>query len=210
MKLVIRSLRAAIRSPFVNSRRSLTTSTSHIQTSNDANEDEIVKIFDSSDYWNKFNQQQSSDKTASNQTASIFDSLNFNSSRQKSVGLFCNPYLTSPKGLKRFAEESLDRARALTNHMIEDQSEKSMKSYITELDRLSDMLCRVIDLCEFVRAAHPNSSFVKAAEQCHAQLFEHMNVLNTSKPLFVKLQKVLYDGKLGIRKTLSQEEISVG
>lgn len=30
MKLVIRSLRAAIRSPFVNSRRSLTTSTSHI------------------------------------------------------------------------------------------------------------------------------------------------------------------------------------
>ena len=210
MKLVIRSLRAAIRSPFVNSRRSLTTSTSHIQTSSDANEDEIVKIFDSSDYWNKFNQQQSSDKTASNQTASIFDSLNFNSSRQKSVGLFSNPYLTSPKGLKRFAEESLDRARALTNHMIEDQSEKSMKSYIKELDRLSDMLCRVIDLCEFVRAAHPNSSFVKAAEQCHAQLFEHMNVLNTSKPLFVKLQKVLYDGKLGIRKTLSQEEISVG
>lgn len=126
------------------------------------------------------------------------------------VGLFANPYLTSPNGLKEFANETLEKARALTRHMIEDQSFSAMKDYIKELDRLSDMLCRVIDLCEFVRVAHPNSSFVKAAEECHYALFEHMNVLNTSKPLFEKLGKVLYDDQLGINKQLSKEEISVG
>lgn len=176
----------------------------------ESNDELITKIFDSQDYWLNFN--VSDDKKSSNLPSnSIFNSLSFNSiSNKNSIGLFCNPYLINPKGLKKFADESLDRARALTNHMIKDQSIESMKSYIKELDRLSDMLCRVIDLCEFIRAAHPNSSFIKVAEQCHAKLFEHMNILNTSKPLFLKLQKVLYDEKLGIRKLLSKEEIAVG
>lgn len=174
----------------------------------------IEKLFDSKNYWENFNisedQKSSNLPPPSSSSSSMFANLNFNTLNKNSVGLFCNPYLKTPKGLKKFAEESLDRARALTNHMIEDQSEESLKSYIKELDRLSDMLCRVIDLCEFVRAAHPNSSFVKTAEECHAQLFEHMNILNTSKPLFDKLQKVLYDKNLNIRKSLTKEEISVG
>lgn len=224
MRIFTPIFRAGVRRPYLITVRSISTSNSSTKPSKttsqiselsidatDKNEDIITKIFDSNEYWNKFNQHSSTtNECTSGSTPSLFKSLNFHSSKQKSVGLFCNPYLTSPKGLQRFAEESLDRARALTNHMIEDQSEESMRSYIKELDRLSDMLCRVIDLCEFVRAAHPNSSFVKAAEKCHALLFEHMNVLNTSKPLFDKLQKVLYDGKLGIRKSLTKEEISVG
>lgn len=193
------------------SKSHLHTTTPTFQLKSDPNDDIIRQIFDSNEYWLKFNDVKESGNFEKRDNESIFDSLSFNSSNNRnSVGLFCNPYLTSPKGLKKFAEESLDRARALTEHMIEDQSIESMHSYIKELDRLSDMLCRVIDLCEFVRAAHPDSSFVKAAEQCHAALFEHMNILNTSKPLFDKLEKVLYDKKLGIRKTLSKEEISVG
>jgi intermediate peptidase len=168
------------------------------------NEELIIKIFNSESFWKKFN----NGKTI--ESSNIFNSLNFSPNNKASVGLFRNPYLSNPKGLKTFANETLEKARALTDYMINDQSIESKKSYIKDLDRLSDMLCRVIDLCEFIRVVHPNSSFIKAAEECHYELFEHMNILNTSKPLFDKLEKVLHDKKLNIRKKLSNEEISVG
>lgn len=183
------------------------------KTPTDISEDDLIRqIFDSPEYWNKFNKPVVGVKNSKQieKQQSVFDSFNPLKKNTDSVGLFCNHYLTSPKGLKNFANETLVKARDLTKHMIDDQSPESMKRYIKELDRLSDMLCRVIDLCEFVRAAHPDSSFVKAAEDCHSKLFEHMNILNTSKPLFEKLSKTLYDEDLKIYKSLSKEEIAVG
>lgn len=176
------------------------------------NEETIRNIFDSPKYWNDFNKQSDDvEKKFGQKSANkgVFNSL-INLKSEKGVGLFCNPYLTSPKGLIQFAEETLESARALTAEMVNDQSVESLHVYIKDLDRLSDMLCRVIDLCEFIRVVHPNSSFIKAAEQCHYQLFEHMNILNTSKPLFYKLEKVLYNKELNIKEKLSSEEISVG
>lgn len=172
------------------------------------NEETIRRIFDSNQYWDEFN--KTVDQDGKKESSNLFGSIINLQSSQNSTGLFCNPYLTSPKGLIQFAEETLNSARALTAHMINDHSIESLHSYIKDLDRLSDMLCRVIDLCEFIRVVHPKSSFVKAAEQCHYEMFEHMNILNTSKPLFYKLEKVLYDEKLNISKSLSNEEISVG
>lgn len=176
-----------------------------ILQSNEDNDELIRNIFDSKTFWEQFNSQQVPGSTITQKNSGILNSLL--QPKGKSVGLFCNPYLTNPKGLLQFAEETLESARALTDKMIEDQSEEGLKRYIKDLDRLSDMLCRVIDLCEFVRVAHPDSSFVKAADKCHYKLFEHMNILNTSKPLFDKLEKVLFSNS-DIK--LTKEEISVG
>lgn len=119
--------------------------------------------------------------------------------------LFGNPYLSSPKGLQNFSNETLTLAKSLTNHLL---TKSKPEEYIRDLDRLSDMLCRVIDLCEFIRVTHPNSKFVQVAEASHNQMFEYMNVLNTSKELYTKLENVKNDPK--VWKSLSKEEQSVG
>lgn len=227
MKFTVTTCRAALRNKCLYQVRHLTTSrrssihgTKSCQDGAldrsedpvDSDEEVVMKIFNSGEYWKQFNAPENDPELKRQaKKPSLFNSFSpFSSQPGESVGLFCNPYLKSPKGLKKFAEETLVSARALTDHMIEDQSAESLRSYIQELDRLSDMLCRVIDLCEFVRVAHPDSSFVKAAEECHYQLFEHMNILNTSKPLFDKLEKVLFDKKLNIKQSLTKEEVAVG
>ena len=62
-----------------------------------------------------------------------------------------------------------------------------------DLDRLSDLLCRVIDLSDFVRVTHPDRRIQRAATQAYAQMFEYMNVLNTTTGLNEQLQKALAD-----------------
>ncbi|KAH3672208.1 hypothetical protein WICPIJ_010099 [Wickerhamomyces pijperi] len=159
-------------------------------------ENELIrKVFDDETYWGNFSRDPNS---------AIQFLKNFN----KETGLFLNPYLTSPSGLRSFSKDSLAKAQTLTNQIVHDRSEQGLLNYITNLDRLSDILCRVIDLAEFVRISHPNKSFLKAAQQCHEEMFEFMNVLNTNVDLYLNLKHVLTDPKIFSR--LSEEEIKVG
>lgn len=57
------------------------------------------------------------------------------------------------------------------------------------LDRLSDLLCRVIDLSDFIRTIHPDPQIQEAATQAYALMFEYMNVLNTTTGLHDQLSK---------------------
>ncbi|SMN18844.1 similar to Saccharomyces cerevisiae YKL134C OCT1 Mitochondrial intermediate peptidase [Maudiozyma saulgeensis] len=187
-------------------------SISHIKQNN--SELSLKRIFDDNILWKDLNKQnyQYNDKLSNSDTykdrflSTISD---FSKERNgKNVGLFNNPYLTDPKGLKEFSKASLNNARALTELMKTDASKEGLKNYIVNLDKLSDTLCRVIDLCEFIRSAHPDERFVKAAQLCHEQMFEFMNVLNTDVKLYDRLKKVLTDET--ILGTLSKEEIKVG
>lgn len=186
------------------SKRPFSTSSKINEFHNDTHTDtDVIKnIFDSNDEWKKFNVQESK--------GSYDIGMKMFSKNHKTKGLFKNPYLKNAKGLKTFSDESLEAAKALTSNLINAKSSNDLRSYVKNLDRLSDILCRVIDLCEFVRVVHPNRSFVNEAENAHQELFEHMNILNTSKPLFDNLEKVLHDKTLGMRKDLSGEEVAVG
>lgn len=135
---------------------------------------------------------------------SVFDK-GVKSKTKLSTGLFGNPYLSSAKGLAKFSNETLILAKSLTNHLL---TQSKPEEYIRDLDRLSDMLCRVIDLCEFIRVTHPDSKYVSIAEEAHNQMFEYMNVLNTSKDLYTKLENVLNTPE--VWNSLSEEERSVG
>lgn len=154
----------------------------------------IRKIFDDDTFWQNFNKNE--------QNIGILNRLT------KETGLFKNPYLTSPSGFKSFTKDSLARAQSIVDEMISDQSDEGLKHYITNLDRLSDVLCRVIDLAEFIRVAHPSKSFINAAQESHEEMFEFMNVLNTNVELYNILKKVLETEN--IRNQLSSEEIQVG
>ena len=59
-----------------------------------------------------------------------------------------------------------------------------MFKVVKNLDRLSDLLCSVVDLAEFVRNAHPDPKWVTSANNLYESLSEFMNVLNTHVGLY--------------------------
>lgn len=152
--------------------------------------------------------QANSNEKCNNGSNSIFSKFRNTLLTQKSHGLFNNPYLDSPGGLRQFSRISLQYANDLVQKLKTDRSKEGMIQYILRLDQLSDTLCRVIDLCEFIRSVHPDNNFVKAAQKCHEEMFEFMNILNTDVELCQKLEHVLTDPN--IVPNLSQEEIKVG
>ncbi|KAI8068616.1 hypothetical protein BC940DRAFT_318592 [Gongronella butleri] len=64
-----------------------------------------------------------------------------------------------------------------------------MRRVIVYLDQLSDTLCIVIDLAEFLRNAHPDPVLLDAANKAYTDLCTYMNTLNTD----TRLYKVLAD-----------------
>lgn len=153
--------------------------------------EQIQKLFDSQKYFANFN---------------LSGYLVFSS---PSVGLFKNGHLTSPDGLVNFSKSSLHKAKSLVSSMLleANNTEQGKLSYIRKLDQLSDILCRVIDVAEFIRVAHPSQKWVDAAQNTHEIMFEYMNQLNTNVDLYLTLCTVL---DLYVSKDLSDEEIEVG
>lgn len=57
-----------------------------------------------------------------------------------------------------------EQAIASTDRLIEEATSNPTRPMIEIFDELSDTLCKVADLAEFVRIAHPQSHFASAAE----------------------------------------------
>ncbi|KAF8913109.1 mitochondrial intermediate peptidase [Gymnopilus junonius] len=112
----------------------------------------------------------------------VFDNpqSTFRSSPFPVTGLFGHPTLTQPAALISLADATVVRAQLLTNRILRSrESRDEMLKVVKNLDRLSDMLCGVIDLAELVRNAHPDRLWVDAANTAYETLCEFMNVLNT-------------------------------
>ncbi len=104
---------------------------------------------------------------------------------RSSTGLFGQPSLVSPSSFQNLARATLIRAQLLTERIVRArQSRDELFKVVKNLDRLSDMLCSVIDLAELVRNAHPDPEWVKSANEAYEQLCEYMNVLNTNVGLY--------------------------
>lgn len=101
------------------------------------------------------------------------------------TGIFGHPTLTSPAALETIAEATLKRAQLLTERILRaPQSRSEMFKVVKNLDRLSDLICSVVDLAEFVRNAHPERAWVESANNLYEGLSEFMNVLNTHVGLY--------------------------
>lgn len=122
----------------------------------------LGKIFDSPGFWKDYSQSSKSGRPA---------------------GLFQNRYLTEPRGFEAFANTSLEKAKRLVAKILAASSAEQYGHIVKDLERLSDLLCRVIDLADFVKATHPNQRMNQAAGVAYAMMYEYMNVLNTTTGL---------------------------
>ena len=135
----------------------------------------LRKVFDSKAFWRDFNHQFTDNASAS----------------QPSRGLFQNRYLTEPAGFVQFAQDIGGRCRKLVEDVLQASSAEQYKSIPRQLDLLSDYLCRVLDVADFVRATHPDVQYQEIADQVYVHLWEYMNVLNTTPGLKEQLQKAV-------------------
>ncbi|KAF8860746.1 mitochondrial intermediate peptidase-like protein [Acephala macrosclerotiorum] len=126
----------------------------------------LRQIFDSPHFWKEYSQASKSGRN---------------------TGLFQNRYLTEPKGFEQFANTTLEKAKRIVKRVLAASNPEQYKQVVRDLDRLSDLLCRVIDLSDFVRATHPDPRIQQAATQAYAMMFEYMNVLNTTTGLAKQL-----------------------
>lgn len=126
-------------------------------------------------------------------TAKGFFEISFQGASWKNVGLFRNKYLTSPQGFLTFADITIARASKLVDKVTTASTMAEYKSLVRDLDRLSDLLCRVLDVSDFVRITHPNAKIQEAASVAWSKVYMYMNQLNTSTALSDQLGKALAD-----------------
>lgn len=138
----------------------------------DANRDDEVlrKIFDSQSFWREFSRSTVAKAT-------------------KPAGLFRNAYLVRPQGWQTFAQRTLEKCQRIVRKVVNAKSVEEHKAIARDLDRLSDLLCRVIDLSDFVRSTHPDKNMQMAATHAYAMMFEYMNTLNTMTELHDRLRE---------------------
>lgn len=134
-------------------------------------DDTLRRVFDSEPFWHEFSQR------------SYLHS--------KRAGLVQNQYLTSPDGFRAFASVSLQKCQAIVSRVLAASTVEEYRAMARNLDRLSDLLCRVIDLSDFMRTIHPDPTVQEAATQAYALMFEYMNVLNTTTGLHDQLKTAL-------------------
>lgn len=111
--------------------------------------------------------------------------------KKSNAGLFKNRYLTSPNGFLVFAQKNLERATRIVRHVLSASTVAEYQGIVRNLDRLSDLLCRVLDLSDFVRMTHPDLQFQQAAADAWSMVYQYMNELNTMTGLNDQLGKAL-------------------
>ncbi|KAI1329609.1 peptidase family M3 [Xylariaceae sp. FL0255] len=115
----------------------------------------------------------------------------FETATGQNVGLFRNKYLTSPQGFLKFADITIAQASIIVDRVTNASSLAEYKTLVRDLDRLSDLLCRVLDVSDFVRITHPDTRIQEAASAAWAKVYMYMNQLNTSTALSDQLGKAL-------------------
>ena len=104
-----------------------------------------------------------------------------------SVGLFRNAFLKEPNGFLAFAHVSLRKARAVVDRVLAASSVAEYRLVVRDLDRLSDILCRVLDMADFVRVTHPDIHTQRMASRAWDMVYKYMNELNTMTGLHDQL-----------------------
>jgi intermediate peptidase len=116
-----------------------------------------------------------------------FDSPSVASPTFPSSGIFTYTPLTSPTSLRPLTERTLIHGAALVSRIRlapQDPSGRELRLVIKNFDRLSDLLCGVIDMCELIRNVHPDPRWVEEADLAYERLCSFMNGLNTDRELY--------------------------
>ncbi|XP_015123950.1 mitochondrial intermediate peptidase [Diachasma alloeum] len=112
---------------------------------------------------------------------------------EKNVGLFGMPELQSAEGFHDLKRQAVSDSTRLINEATSPHRTRKM---VQIFDDLSDSLCRVADLAEFVRIAHPEPRFSEAAEYACVEVSGIVEKLNTHRGLYNALLKVVESGDI--------------
>ncbi|KAI9005636.1 hypothetical protein DFJ74DRAFT_691592 [Hyaloraphidium curvatum] len=125
--------------------------------------------------------------------------------RGKQTGLFGDLALTSPDALLKHSRRALKRANAIVERVCSPPSgPEDLYRVVRRLDRLSDVVCSVVDAAEVIRNIHPDPRWVAAADEVHAQLSSYLNQLNTHQGLYEALKRA--NSVLEVRSSWSPTE----
>lgn len=116
--------------------------------------------------------------------------LNYSLTKEN-VGLFNIPELTSYEGFYVLR----DKCKNVTEELIEEATKPHRKRKMVEIfDDLSNSLCKVADLAEFIRLAHSSATYAKAAESACCAVSGLVERLNTDIDLYNSLENVVKNG----------------
>ncbi|XP_038817095.1 mitochondrial intermediate peptidase-like isoform X2 [Salvelinus namaycush] len=107
---------------------------------------------------------------------------------EKNVGLFGVPELSSPAGFEVTTKRALKDTQELVDKVC---SSPPGAVTVETFDQLSDGLCKVADLADFVKVAHPDPSFREAAEKTCIEIGTVVEKLNTNVDLCRSLKNLL-------------------
>ncbi|RZB40417.1 mitochondrial intermediate peptidase, partial [Asbolus verrucosus] len=100
-------------------------------------------------------------------------------------GLFGVPQLTTKEGFYCLTEKCIQKADSLVTEALSTSRSRKM---VEIFDELSDTLCQVADLAEFIRFAHPTVSYSSAAEHTSLAISRLVEKLNTNIKLYEALK----------------------
>ena len=98
------------------------------------------------------------------------------------TGLFRVPELSSIKGFPILSDRVITRCSELRKMTLE--MDRKPAEVLELLDQISNTLCSLLDICEFLRHMHPDKSFVNAADETVQNVGAFMNLLNTDTELY--------------------------
>lgn len=120
-------------------------------------------------------------------------SNNQNNSRH----LFGISELHKPEGFLVLRDKALVQANLLIDQIVEcSASSANSNNLVALFDELSNCLCKVADLAEFIRVAHPQPNFRATAEQASVSISTLVEKLNTDKRLYYALKQCSFKDEL--------------
>lgn len=111
--------------------------------------------------------------------------------RRNTTGLFLIPELQDYAGFYILQQKASNQVEKLVEEVV---SKHRTRKIVTIFDDLSDCLCQVADMADFVRVAHPDRRFSEAAEDTCVKLSSLVETLNTNTAIHRALKQVLEQG----------------
>ncbi|XP_054723694.1 mitochondrial intermediate peptidase-like [Uloborus diversus] len=109
----------------------------------------------------------------------------------ESTGIFGYGELQEPNGFYLLKDTAVSKAECLIHEILYSKRQRKM---VRVFDELSDTICKVADLAEFVRIGHPQERFAYAARETSVNISNLVEKLNTNTDLYINLKQVLENG----------------
>ncbi|XP_071051921.1 mitochondrial intermediate peptidase [Onthophagus taurus] len=116
-----------------------------------------------------------------------------NTKGAKTGGLFNIPELSTSNGFYELQDQCARRTDEL---MCEAVGSSRNRKIVEIFDELSNTLCKVADLAEFIRLAHPDGAYSIAAESACCAVSGVVEKLNTNRNLYNALRGVSLNGDI--------------